>query len=89
MDDRRQRLDQATRRRDQLRAGVARTKGRLDRARAELAEVEKECLEKGVDPDKLDTTITRLTERYDQELDQLETSMAEAEKALQPFIGED
>jgi hypothetical protein len=67
---------------------VQRVKGRLDSARSELEAVESECREKGVEPDMLDAAIERLTERYDTVLAGLETSIGEAEKALQPYTGE-
>ena len=88
MDERRQQLDEAIQRRDQLRSEVQRVTGRLDSARSELAAVEAECRDKGVDPSLLDTAIERLTERYESVLSGLETSIQEAETALQPFTGE-
>lgn len=88
MGDRRQRLDEAIRRRDRLRSEVQRIKGRLEGARSELEAVETECREKGVDPEMLDTAIERLAERYETVLSDLEEGIQTAEQALQPYVGE-
>jgi DNA repair exonuclease SbcCD ATPase subunit len=88
MGDRRQRLDAAIKRRDQLRSTVQRVQGRLEGARSELEAVETECREKGVEPEMLDTAIERLTDRYESVLSDLETGIQTAEQALQPYVGE-
>ena len=82
------RLDRATDRRDRIRAAVERIKGHREAAQAEVASVEEESRERGVEPELLDDTIDQLTERYDRALVDLESRLAKAEAALQPFTGE-
>jgi len=89
MADRRQRLDRVIKRRDRLQKDVQRVTGRLEAARQELDGLKQECRDKGIDPDKLDDAIKRLTERYDGAVKDLETRIQQSEQALAPFVGED
>jgi chromosome segregation ATPase len=82
------RLEVATKRRSELAAEVQRITGRLESARQSLADIEAECREKGIEPEKLEETITKLTQRYEAEVTQLEEQVAEAEAALEPFLKE-
>lgn len=88
MTDRRQRLDEAINRRDRLQEEVQRVTGRLEAARQELSSVEEECQSKGIDPDKLDDAIQRLSDRYNQAIEDLETRIQKSEEAIKPFVGE-
>lgn len=87
--DERQRLDAAIKRRDRVQQDVNRIKGRLEAARAEVAKVEAECRQKGVDPDKLDATIEQLNAKYNSAVADLEAKIAKAEADIAPFLGED
>lgn len=87
MDDLHTRLDAAIKKRDRLKDDVARVKGRLDSARADLATVEGECRKRGVEPDQLDATIEQLKARYAAGVQQAEAEVAQAEQALAPFLG--
>lgn len=86
MEDRRQRLSKALERRDKLRGDVQRIKGKLEAARAEKQTLEDECRSKGIDPEKLDDTITQLISRYEKAIEDLENKLTQAEKALAPFL---
>ena len=82
------RLDQATDRRDRIRASVERIRGHLEAAEAEVSSVEEESRKRGVEPELLDDTIAQLTGRYERALDDLEGRLDVAEDALKPFTGE-
>jgi len=88
MNDLTTRLEAATKKRSTLEAQVQRIQGKLEAAQKALSSVEDECRRKGVEPDKLDETITTLTERFRQEVEALEKRIAEAETALAPYLGE-
>lgn len=83
-----QRLDEAIRKRDNLAAAKQRIEGRLEAARKSRDQIEKECRDKGVDPEKLDATIEQLEARYRAAVEDLETKVAAANEALTPFIKE-
>jgi predicted nuclease with TOPRIM domain len=89
MDEKRQRLDRVVERRDRLQKEVQRVTGRLEGARQELGSLERECRDKGIDPDSLDDAIERLSARYDKAVGDLETRVEKSEQALRPFVGED
>lgn len=88
MDDRRARLEKVVERRDRLREEVQRVVGKLEAARQELSLVEEECRAKGLDPEKLDEAITKLGQRLDLTVVDLETRVANSEKALRAFVEE-
>ena len=85
MDERRDRLDKAIKRRDAAKQEVQRIQGRLDSARAEQQRVEKEIRDKKLDPEKLDVAIQQLEERYEAAVTDLESKVVQAEQDLAPF----
>lgn len=87
-DDLDQRLDAALERRSDLEAKRQRLEGKLEAARKNLAAVEAECREKGVDPDKLDPTIAKLTKKYQSLVETLEQAVESADAALAPYLKE-
>lgn len=87
--DERQRLEVAIKRRDRVQQDVNRIKGRLDSARAEVAKVEAECRQKGIEPDNLESTIDQLTEKYNKALVDVETRISKAEADIAPYLGEE
>ena len=87
MDDK-ERLDRLIKRRDKVKANIQRVKGRLEAARTDVASVEEECRSRGVEPSQLDTAIRRLSDRYEEVVEDLETRIQQSEEALKPFIGE-
>jgi len=82
------RLAAATRKRNDLDAQKQRIAGKLEAARKALADVEAECREKGIDPDKLPETIKKLSERYEAMITKLEQEVETAEAALAPYLKE-
>ena len=89
VEDNRERLDRAIKRRDNLRDEVQRVVGKLEAARTELTSVENECRDKGIDPSRLGEAIHTLESRYEDSVVELETRIHKAEKALEPFVAED
>lgn len=83
-----ERLDAVLKRRDALSAEVQRIKGRLEAARNTQSEIEAECREKGIEPDKLETTIEKVTTRYNDLVTQLEQEVEAASQALDPYLQE-
>ena len=88
MSDLDQRLETALKKRSQVDSNVQRIKGRLEAAQKALSEVEAECREKNVDPEKLSDVIAKLQARYEQEVVSLETQVQQAEQALTPYLGD-
>jgi len=88
MDDLDTRLATATKQREALSASVQRIQGKLESARAALQALEDTCRSKGLEPDQLDETITKLTTRYETLVQQLEQKVASATAALAPFLKE-
>jgi len=82
------RLDAALEKRTDLEAKKQRLEGKLDAARKNLTEVENECREKGVEPEDLDETIDKLTDRFRGLVEQLEAEVADADAALVPYLKE-
>lgn len=83
-----ERLEAATKKRNELSAAVQRIEGRLEAEQKNLEQIETECREKGLDPENLDATIEKLNTRYESEVAELETAVSEAETALEPFLQE-
>lgn len=88
MDDLTRRLDAASKRREALVSECRKLEGKLEAAEAALKAIEDECHAKGIDPDKLDELIQRLTVKYNDLVTQVERDVATAEAALTPFTKE-
>ena len=73
-------------RRDKLRENIQRVKGRLDRSREELTEINDECKRKKVDPEKIDDVIAQLTQRLDSEVQKLTDEIRQTEEKVAPFL---
>lgn len=82
------RLKEAVRRRDQVADNVKRIEGRLEAARQSLADAEKECRDRNIDPDKIDEHLTRLETRYAELVAALERDVEAAENAINPYLKE-
>ena len=82
------RLDAALERRSDLEAKRQRLEGKLEAARKNLEAVEAECRKKGVEPDKLDETITLLSDKYTKLIITLEQEVQAAGTALAPYLKE-
>jgi hypothetical protein len=80
------RLDKAITRRDKASRSVQRLQGRLAAAQEDVAEVEAECVERGVPPAKLDAAIGQLQQRYDLAVTAFENDITAAEGKLAPFV---
>lgn len=85
-DHRHQQLEAAVARRDAAQARLLQLQGRLEAAQERVASVRAECVERGVDPDKLDQVIQQLEERFDQELAEFERGVSLMERAMAPFL---
>lgn len=85
MEDLSQRLETASKRRDALAAECRRIEGKLESAEEALRAVEAECRLKGIEPDKIDSTIEKLEVKFKDLVVQLEADIVKAEKALAPF----
>lgn len=85
-DERHQRLEAATKRRDTLQRQVDRAEIRLEAARKDLSKVVEECKKKKISPAQLPEAITKLQGRFDTEMGGLEERISEAERSLAPFV---
>lgn len=84
-----QRLRVAIKKKDRVSSELERLKGQREAAQKSLAEVEAECRAKKIDPNEIDTFITKVEARFEQLVESLETSVATAEADLAPYLGED
>lgn len=82
------RLKEAVRRRDLVADNVKRIEGRLEAARQSLAEAEKECRDRNIDPDKIDEHLSRLETKYAELVATLERDVEAAENAINPYLKE-
>lgn len=82
------RLKEAVRRRDLVADNVKRIEGRLEAARQSLADAEKECRDRNIDPDKIDEHLARLETRYSELVTALERDVEAAEQAINPYLKE-
>jgi predicted nuclease with TOPRIM domain len=87
--DQRNRLGQAIARRDAAQKDAQRLQGRYEAAKEEVARIEGECRAKGLDPDKLESSIAKLQERYESAISEFESQVNQAEQDLAPFLRED
>lgn len=85
MDELSRRLDAATRRRNDLSAAVKKAEGRLEAAKNALAALEDECRSKGIDPNSIDSTIEKLSQKAHELLATLEANIKNAEQAIAPY----
>jgi predicted nuclease with TOPRIM domain len=85
-DERKKRLEDLIKRRDEAREVLQRSQGRLESARADVKSVEDECREKGIEPEKLPAAITQLEIRYDKAVADLETQIQQVEQQISPFV---
>ena len=67
---------------------VSKVEGRYEAAKQTLADVEKECRENKIPPEKIDTFIEQVEKRFESLAGNLETKLDEAEKQLAPFTGD-
>ena len=86
IDPHHQRLEDAIKRRDAAQRAVQRLQGRLSAAQDEVRAIEKECMDRGVAPDRLDAAITQLERRYDTAVASFENEIQTAEGKLAPFV---
>lgn len=82
------RLKEAVRRRDAVADNVKRIEGRLEAAKQALAEAERECRDRSIDPDKIDDHLSKLETRYAELVSTLERDVAAAESAIAPYLKE-
>ncbi len=87
-DHQHQRLDDAIKRRDSAQRTVQRLQGRLAAAQDEVKSIEKECVERGVQADKLDAAIAQLERRYEGAVTSFEQEINIVEGKLAPFVEE-
>lgn len=84
-DHRHTQLEAARTKLSTLETKVGRLKGRLQAALDEVANIEEECRQKGVDPKDLDRAITTLEQRYDQAFQDLTAQIEGATAKLAPY----
>jgi chromosome segregation ATPase len=84
-----QRLDEALDKLSTAETELAELRGKLVSARESLANVEQECRDKGVEPDKLDTTVASLETRYRELVETLEQEVETLTTALAPYNAEE
>ena len=85
--DVRQRIDELAKRRDGLSEEVQRIQYKLETAQENEARIRKECQDRKLDPDNLDTAIQTLEARFESSVQDLELKINTAEEALKPFMG--
>jgi predicted nucleic acid-binding Zn-ribbon protein len=81
-----QRLSAAIELRDRLSSEASRIQGRKEAAEHALGAVRAEIKSKNLDPDDLDSTISRLEEAYDKAVETFEAEVSSAETSLMPYM---
>jgi transcriptional regulator NrdR family protein len=87
MSDLDQRLEAAVQKRKKLASDMERLRGRKEQAESNLAAIKEECLEKNINPEKIDDTLEKFTEKYAVLVQDIEKQTEEAEKSLAPYVG--
>lgn len=80
------RIEAALKRRDELSSAKDRALGRLEEAEKNVESIRNELLAKKIDPEKVDETIQKLESALAASVSELEASLAEAERAIKPFM---
>lgn len=79
-------LEETLQRRKRVMAELERLGGRREQAQATLAAVEEEIRQKGIEPSKIDENLKRLEDKYRGLIEDLTRDVAEAERAIAPFV---
>jgi transcriptional regulator NrdR family protein len=87
MSDLDQRLETAVQKRKKVASDMERLRGRKEQAESNLAAIKKECIEKNINPEKIDDTLVKFTEKYEVLVQDIEKQTEEAEKSLAPYVG--
>lgn len=85
--DPRDKLVNLSKRRERLQQDLDRYRGRLEEAQNNLRKAEQECRDRKIDPERVDEVITKLEKHYSGLVDEMETSLVQAETKLQQFTG--
>lgn len=85
MNDPHDKLHALLARRNNLNGEIERLRGKLEGAKANLASLEADCNQRGVDPAKLEETLEKLKTRYAEVVEVVGENLAEAERRLAPF----
>ncbi len=80
-----QTLNQLIQRRNQLTQELERLRGRKEQAQRNLSELESECREKNIDPDKIEETLKELWARYQRRVPELEAKISRCADALAQY----
>lgn len=72
-------------RRDQALQRVQRLQGRLQAATEALELLEQQCRDKGIDPARLDEYISKLESRYESEMENFDSQVAQLELQLDKY----
>ena len=81
-----QQLEDVVQRRTKVAESIERLKGRKEQAEQNLSAVKAECREKKIDPDKIDTIIQQLENKYREIVETLTKDTEEAERKIEPFV---
>lgn len=80
-------LEAVLARRKKVAEALERLRGRKEQAEANLAQIEQECRDKKIDPEKIDEIIQQLEDKLRDLIQKLDKDTQEAEQALAPFVG--
>jgi len=81
-----QQLEDVVQRRTKVAETLERLKGRKEQAEQNLSDIEAECREKKIDPDKIDAIIQQLEDKYRGIVEELIKDTEEAERKIAPFV---
>ena len=85
MEDLKQRLNQAVKRRNALAEKRSNLEGRKEEAEAQLKKLRSQCQEKGIDPDKASEVVEKYRVKLEQAVSAVEKKLKQAEDELTPF----
>jgi uncharacterized protein YfcZ (UPF0381/DUF406 family) len=81
-----QQLEETLQRRKRVAAELERLGGRREQAQATLTAVEEEIRAKKIEPSKIDEKLQQLEDKYRGLVEDLTRDVAEAERAIAPFV---
>jgi hypothetical protein len=81
-----QRLEKIREKRSIINQKKSRLEGRLESAEQSLSQVQEECRSKGVDPEKIDEVLLKLSKLYEDQVVLMEKSLEDCNKKLKDLM---
>ena len=83
------RLDRVRERKSEIDKNRSRLEGKLEAAEQSLVKIDEECRSKGIDPEKIDEVLSKLTKHYEEQVITMETHLEKCDQKLRELIGKE